>query len=60
MMAFFGLKGKQIEAMVITMVLVLTVFFTVLSYEEVYDLSRIDESNENQRVFNDEAFAKWK
>lgn len=47
MMAFFGLKGKQVEALVITMILVFTVIFTVISYEEVYDLSRIDESNEN-------------
>ena len=48
------------EALTITMVLVITVIYAVISYEEVYDLSRMDETNENQRVFNEEAFSKWK
>ena len=60
MMAFFGLKGRELEALIITCTLVATVIFTVISYQEVYDLSKIDESNEIQRVFNDEAFVKWK
>ena len=60
MMAFFGIKGKPTQAVAIMFILVFTVFFTAFSYEEVYDLSKIDESNENMRVFNEEAFAKWK
>lgn len=43
MAAFFIIKNRPIEASVVTMILVLSVIFTVVSYEEVYDLSKIDE-----------------
>ena len=44
------------------MILILSVVFTVISYEEVYDLSKLEESTETERSrqFNDEAFLKWK
>jgi len=43
MMAFFTLKSKPYEASVVTLILVGSVVFTVISYEEVYDLSKIEE-----------------
>ena len=60
MAAFFTLKNKPYEASVVTLILVGSVVFTVISYEEVYDLSKIDEENKAERVFNDDAFQKWK
>jgi hypothetical protein len=43
MMAFFTLKSRPYEASVVTLILVGSVVFTVISYEEVYDLSKIEE-----------------
>lgn len=60
MMAFFTIKKRETEAMVICMILVLSTLFTVISYEEVYDLSKIDDEVDNNKIFNDEAFNKWK
>lgn len=60
MAAFFTLKNKPYEASTITLILVVSVIFTVISYEEVYDLSKIEEENQDSRVFNDDAFQKWK
>jgi hypothetical protein len=56
MMAFFIIKRRANEALVVTMILVVSIMFTVISYEDVYDLSKIDEENESEKVFNDEAF----
>jgi len=56
MMAFFIIKRKPNEALVITMILVVSIVFTVVSYEDVYDLSKIDEENESEKVFNEESF----
>jgi hypothetical protein len=43
MMAFFVIKKRPSEAMVVTLILVISLLFTVISYEEVYDLSKIDD-----------------
>jgi hypothetical protein len=56
MMAFFIIKKRPLEACVVTLILVISVFFTAISYEEVYDLSKIDDENEGDRVFNDDSF----
>jgi hypothetical protein len=57
MMAFFTIKKKQLEAMAICMILIFSTIFTVISYEEVYDLARIDEEKKDGKyVFNDDAF----
>lgn len=57
MMAFFIIKKKQLEAMVVCFILVFSTLFTVVSYEEVYDLSKIDdEKKEGEQIFNEDAF----
>lgn len=43
MMAFFMIKKRETEAMVVMLILVFSTLFTVASYEEVYDLSKISE-----------------
>jgi len=56
MMAFFIIKKRPMEAMTTCLVLVVSTLFTVISYEEVYDLSKIDEVNGGIGVFNEDAF----
>lgn len=62
MMAFFTIKKREYEAMAICMILVISVLFTAISYEEVYDLSKIEKEMESNSagIFNEEAFIKWK
>ena len=43
MMAFFTIKKKDMEAMIVCFILVVSTLFAVGSYEEVYDLSKIDK-----------------
>jgi len=59
-MAFFTIKKRDAEAMFICLIIVFSIIFTVISYEEVYDLSKIESENDQHRVFNEEAFMKWK
>jgi len=60
MMAFFTIKKRDSEAMFICLIIVFSIIFTVISYEEVYDLSKIESETDQHRVFNEEAFMKWK
>lgn len=62
MMAFFTIKKRDSEAMVICIIFVISIIYAVISYEEVYDLAKIEEEREDKesRVFNEESFIKWK
>lgn len=42
MMGFFIIKKRPTEAMATCLILVISIIFTVISYEEVYDLSKIN------------------
>jgi hypothetical protein len=42
MMGFFIIKKRPTEAMATCLILVISIMFTVISYEEVYDLSKIN------------------
>ena len=42
MMGFFVIKKRPTEAMATCLILVVSIIFTVISYEEVYDLSKIN------------------
>ncbi len=48
--------------MTICMILVVSVIYTAISYEEVYDLTKIEKEVEGQQDtrFNEESFIKWK
>lgn len=49
MMAFFTVKKRDNEALVVCLILVLSTLFAVASYEEVYDLTKIEvEREENE------------
>ena len=57
-MAFFVIKDRPMEASVTCLILVISTLVSVITYEEVYDLSKIDEvvAQGNEMVFNDDAF----
>ena len=60
MMAFFVIKDRPEEAMAVTFILIFSMLYTVISYEEVYDLTKIDDEKTGERLYNEEAFSKWK
>jgi hypothetical protein len=62
MMAFFVIKKRPTEALVICLIMVFSTLFTVISYEEVYDLGKLSkEADDSQeKIFNEDAFKKWK
>lgn len=62
MMAFFTIKKRDAEAMFVCFIFVISIMFTAMSYEEIYDLSKIESeaAEKDDRNFNDEAFNKWK
>lgn len=76
MMGFFIIKKRPTEAMATCLILVISIIFAVISYEEVYDLSKINldierASKRNGKMKSDnmngsgggltpEAFSKWK
>ena len=62
MMAFFIIKKRPMEAMATCFILVVSTLFTVISYEEVYDLGKIGPTEEgnSEKVFNEDVFPKWK
>jgi hypothetical protein len=43
MMAFFTIKKKDMEAMIVCFILVISTLYAVGSYEEVFDLSKIEK-----------------
>jgi hypothetical protein len=73
-MGFFVIKKRPTEAMATCLILVISIIFTVISYEEVYDLSKINmdiekaskknakamQENGNGGGLTPEAFSKWK
>lgn len=60
MMAFFTIKKREVEAMVVCMILVFSIIFAAASYEEVFDLNKIDGESDHIDRFTEEAFNKWK
>lgn len=60
MTAYFSLHNRRSETMACAIIFLLSVFYAAITYEDVYDLAKIEESMENITQFNDETFAKWK
>jgi len=54
MMAFFAREDMSAEALVCTLIFVVSIFYTVISYESVYDLSAISEELETGKHFTDD------
>lgn len=45
MMAFFVLSERKTEALVITVILVVSIIYAAISHEEVFDLSKLEDEN---------------
>mmetsp|Transcript_51725 Transcript_51725/g.71027 ORF Transcript_51725/g.71027 Transcript_51725/m.71027 type:complete len:125 (+) Transcript_51725:1333-1707(+) len=54
MMAFFTKEGMQAEALVCTIIFIVSIFYTVISYENVYDVSAISEVLQSEKFFTEE------
>ena len=46
--------------MVCTIIFLLSIFYAAITYEDVYDLAKIEESMESIGNFDENAFLKWK
>eukprot|EP00349_Pseudokeronopsis_sp_Brazil_P011500 CAMPEP_0202977948 /NCGR_PEP_ID=MMETSP1396-20130829/84549_1 /ASSEMBLY_ACC=CAM_ASM_000872 /TAXON_ID= /ORGANISM="Pseudokeronopsis sp., Strain Brazil" /LENGTH=75 /DNA_ID=CAMNT_0049716779 /DNA_START=531 /DNA_END=755 /DNA_ORIENTATION=- len=46
--------------MAVLTVMISSVFYIAITTEEVFDLSKIDESTEGQKIFDNDAFTMWK
>jgi len=60
MTAYFSIHHRQSETMACACIFLLSVFYAAISYEDVYDLAKIEEQMEAYDEFNDEMFSKWK
>lgn len=66
MMAFFVIKKRPLEACMIVLIMVISVFYMIISYEDVYDLSKIREEDEDEehpekrKRPGPDALKKWK
>lgn len=60
MMAFFAKEDMSSEALACTLIFIVSIFYTVISYENVYDLSAISEELETGKVFTEEMLQRWR
>lgn len=62
MMAFFTIKKRDAEAMFVCIIFVISIMFTAISYEEVYDLSKIEVegTDKDDKLYAEDALNKWK
>ena len=60
MTAYFSIQNRRSETIACACILLLSIFYSAITYENVYDITKIEEATENFEEFNDEMFAKWK
>ena len=60
MTACFAIHNRQYETIVCTLIFLLSVFYAAVTYEDVYDLAKIEENMETIGDFDEIAFGKWK
>mmetsp|Transcript_7320 Transcript_7320/g.6531 ORF Transcript_7320/g.6531 Transcript_7320/m.6531 type:complete len:197 (-) Transcript_7320:60-650(-) len=60
MLTFFIIKKRQAEAVAVLFIMVASALYIAMNYVEVFDLSKIDESTEGAKIFDDNAFSNWK
>ena len=59
--AYFALHNKKSQTLACTLIFLISIFFAALTYEDVYDLAKIEESMETLTdKWDDHAFSKWK
>ena len=60
MIAYFTLHNRRPETLTCTMIFILSIFFISCTYEDVFDLAKIEENMETIEEFDDDAYIKWK
>ena len=60
MTAYFSIHGYKSETIASAFIFLLSVFYAAVSYEDVYDLAKIEESMETIGEFDEEVFSMWK
>jgi hypothetical protein len=60
MTAYFAIHNRRGETVACTIIFLLSVFYAAITYEDVYDLAKIEESMETIGEFDENAFTKWK
>jgi len=60
MIAYFSIHNRRLETLVCTGIFLLSIFYAAISYEDVYDLAKIEESIEVKGEFTEEMYTKWK
>ena len=60
MTAYFAIHNRRAETIVCTIIFLVSVFYAAVTYEDVFDLAKIEESMEVIGKFDESAFAKWK
>lgn len=60
MIAYFALHNRRSETLTCTMIFILSIFFISCTYEDVYDLAKIEENMETIGEFDEDAYIKWK
>lgn len=61
MTAYFVIHNRQAETVACTIIFLLSVFYAAITYEDVYDLAKIEDGMETMtEEMDDNAFKKWK
>ena len=60
MTAYFAIHNRRAETIACTIIFLLSIFYAAVTYEDVYDLAKIEESMETIGNFDETAFTKWK
>lgn len=61
MTAYFAIHHRREETIVCALILLISAFYSAVTYENVYDLASIEEVIINQKeLLDEEVFNKWK
>lgn len=60
MITYFTLHNRRPETLTCAMIFILSVFYISCTYEDIYDLAKIEENMETIGEFDEEAYMKWK
>ena len=60
MTAYFAINDRKAQTIACTAIFLVSIFYAAITYEDVYDLAKIEESMETIGEFDDHAFKKWK
>lgn len=60
MIAYFALHNRQEETITCTVIFLMSVFYVAITYEDIYDLAKIEDTMEKGGEFDEDSFLKWK